>query len=185
MHKGTYEGSYTWFDVGLERVSATREGIILDRPEMAPTPQFELSQNGLEENDQVEKSTSCKARELLICNLRTVLPVTEPRPPNTSDENSDTFKHELLPSTMAIQKNATAMRDTREYKVTWSFDDNVVTDSLDASELEKQGRGRETGNGEFVRNLKVGDVVTVWGKARFPQWINHVEEVKIDVYWAV
>jgi len=33
--------------------------------------------------------------------------------------------------------------------------------------------------------MKVGDVVPVWGKARFPGWANVVEMVKIDIYWAV
>jgi hypothetical protein len=56
---------------------------------------------------------------------------------------------------------------------------------VDGTALEEQGRGRDTGTGEFVRNLKLGDVVTVWAKARFPQWVNVVEQVKIDVYWAV
>jgi len=51
--------------------------------------------------------------------------------------------------------------------------------------LEEQGRGRGTGNGEFVRDLRLGDVVTVWGMARFGAWVNNVEAVKIDVYWAV
>jgi hypothetical protein len=91
----------------------------------------------------------------------------------------------MLPSTLVLQKNVTATRDTKVHKVTWRFDDNVVTDSLEAAELEKQGRGRDSGNGKFVRDLKVGDVVTVWAKARFPQWLNVVEEVQMDVYWAV
>jgi hypothetical protein len=86
---------------------------------------------------------------------------------------------------MALQRNVTAARETREHKIAWYFDDNIITDSLDAVELDKRGRGRDTGNGEFVRNLKVGDVVTVWAKARFAQWLNVVEEVKMDVYWAV
>jgi hypothetical protein len=33
--------------------------------------------------------------------------------------------------------------------------------------------------------MAVGDVITLWGRARFPGWINHIQEVKIDVYWAV
>jgi hypothetical protein len=58
-------------------------------------------------------------------------------------------------------------------------------DSIDGKKLDEEGRGRATGNGEYVRNLKVGDVVTLWGKARYGGWVNYVEEVKIDVYWAV
>jgi len=180
-HKGTYEGSYTWFDVGLERISATREDIILNQPEKAPMPQFLLNRNDLEHGEPSETTRP----EPLICNLRTILPATPPKPPNTSPDNLDFFQHDLLPSTMVLQKNVTAIRDTKEHEITWLYDDNVVTDSLEAAELERQGRGRDAANGEFVRNLKVGDVVTVWAKARFPQWINHVEEVRMDVYWAV
>lgn len=51
--------------------------------------------------------------------------------------------------------------------------------------LEIQGRGRESGDGSFVRELKVGDVITVWAKARFSGWANSVESVKMDVYWVV
>jgi hypothetical protein len=56
---------------------------------------------------------------------------------------------------------------------------------LGGKALEDQGRGRNTANGQFVRDLKVGDIVTVWGKARFPGWVNMIETVQIDVYWAV
>ena len=160
-------------------MSATREAVILENSDLAPAPQIELNRNDLRPNGLTSTTTSS---EPLICNLRTILPVTPPKP---YKEARDTFHHDLLPSTMALQKNVTATRETREHKITWSFDDNVITDSVDAVELDKQGRGRETGNGEFVRNLKVGDVVTVWAKARFAQWLNVVEEVKMDVFWSV
>jgi hypothetical protein len=51
--------------------------------------------------------------------------------------------------------------------------------------LEGMGRGSETGNGDFVRSLQIGDVVTVWARARFPGWANLVEELRVDMYWAV
>jgi len=40
-------------------------------------------------------------------------------------------------------------------------------------------------NGEFIRGLQVGDVVTIWGKARFGGWGNWVQEVCCEIYWAV
>ena len=77
----------------------------------------------------------------------------------------------------------------------WSYTDDIIyppseesdepVDIRVVSELEECGRGKSTGDGEFVRNLKLGDIVTVWAKARFPGWTNHVERVKVDVYWAV
>lgn len=73
----------------------------------------------------------------------------------------------------------------RTHVVTWSYLDDTVSDSDDGMKLETEGRGRGTGDGSFVRDLRLGDVVTMWGKARFPAWVNHVEKVKIDIYWAV
>lgn len=171
--RGTYVGSYTWFDVGLERMTATREDIVQEKPELAPQPQFNL---------HFEPPQDASQQTPVICNLRTVIPAT---PVKRNETDPDSFEHPLLPSMTTLQKNITASRDTKEHKITWLSSDNVIPDSLDAAELEKQGRGRDTANGEFVRNLKVGDVVTVWAKARFPQWINFVEEVRMDVYWAV
>jgi hypothetical protein len=84
-----------------------------------------------------------------------------------------------------LQKNLTATEEFKEHKIVWSCTDNVDPDSVDGKELDAQGRGRATATGEYVRNMKVGDVVTVWGKARFPGWANFVETVKIDIYWAV
>ena len=59
------------------------------------------------------------------------------------------------------------------------------TDDWDEDSLEEEGRGPQTGNGEFVRSLKLGDIVSIWGKARFRGWVNHVQKVKVDLYWAV
>jgi hypothetical protein len=90
-----------------------------------------------------------------------------------------------LPDAWVLQKNVTANRNTKKHVITWSYNDDIDRDSLEADELEKQGRGCATGSGERVRDLKVGDVVTVWAKSRFPGWVNTVERVRIDVYWAV
>jgi hypothetical protein len=175
-HKGTYEGSYTWFDVGLERTSATREEVVGYNLEMVPSPQFLMFANPAGATMDGEHS------ERVTCSLQTIIP-TSPQEPG--QEAGNDFHHPLLPSTMALQRNATATRDFKKYQITWSCDDNVVPDSLEAAALETQGRGRDSANGEFVRNLKVGDVVTIWAKARFPQWLNVVENVNMDVYWAV
>jgi hypothetical protein len=70
--------------------------------------------------------------------------------------------------------------------IIWSRDDDITNpESSEATELEKIGRGKLTGNGEFVRNMRVGDVVTIWAKARFGGWYNNVDDLQIDVYWAV
>lgn len=78
-------------------------------------------------------------------------------------------------------------RTNKEHRVVWSYTDDIPHSTLTqlGLSLEERGRGKATGNGEFVRNLKLGDIVTVWAKARFPGWVNYVENVKVDVYWAV
>lgn len=84
-----------------------------------------------------------------------------------------------------IQCNKTATSDWQEHVVTWSYLDDVNPDTDAGKALADQGRGRATGDGSFVRELRMGDVITIWGKARFPGWANHIEHVKIEVYWAV
>jgi hypothetical protein len=84
-----------------------------------------------------------------------------------------------------LQSNVMAFRITTEHVITWSWDDHINPDSTEAEALEAIGRGANTGTGEFVRNLRLGDVVTLWAHARFPGWVNHVEFAKIEVYWVV
>lgn len=95
------------------------------------------------------------------------------------------FEHPLLPDDTVLQKNVKCSKRMKEHAITWSFDDCIEAQSEEASELEEQGKGRATGSGDMVRSLEVGDVVTLWAKSRFPGWMNVIEEVKIDVYWAV
>jgi hypothetical protein len=202
--RGKYRGSSTWFDVGLETFSAIRDSQL---------PPFHLTESlawqHFHSRSDVEEiigefhaanrekllpyfylpdpqSTNPDA-EPIICTTRTISPRTETRttatqPPETKVE----FRHGPDPGLDCLQRNRTGTRDTKEHVITWSCTDNVMDpDSIDGKKLDEEGRGRATGNGEYVRNLKVGDVVTVWGKARYGGWVNYVEEVKIDVYWAV
>jgi hypothetical protein len=261
-HKGTYEGSYTWFDVGLEQTSAFDESefvpipvfqhrmqslnptgpplsglkteyetaFMLQARELAPFPQFRLNirRPQFRLNDASEKipadaadiENSEKTNKYVtfnptVCCLRTIFPHTiakqneyeaqvshqqsnhtHPETSQQSNEPADQpsappretsyhFEHMFVPDTKVLQKNICAERNTKEHVITMTSDDDIDSESPAAYELEKQGRGRGTGNGELVRGLKVGDVVTVWAKARFRGWVNNVEEVKIEVYWAV
>ncbi|PQE33660.1 ankyrin repeat protein [Rutstroemia sp. NJR-2017a WRK4] len=176
-NKGTYKGSSTWFDAGIERMSATREAAhLLEAWEVAPWPQFRLSKS---DTDPMDWGTE------IACSLRTIDPDYESNP-NSDPEKPLVFKHELDPSSKHIQRNRTAWKNSELYEITWKYTDDIKDpESLEATELDEKGRGRETMNGEFVRNLKVGDVVTVWAKARYGGWCNIVEDIKIDVYWAL
>lgn len=116
--------------------------------------------------------------------LRPILPLLEP-PSSDEDPSTRRYHHDLLPSSMKVQCNMTANKGTQVHRVQWSWTDDIDPDSPQGDKLEKQGRGRATATGSFVRDMKLGDVVTVWAKARFPLWVNHVEKAQIDVYWAL
>ncbi|KAF7865286.1 hypothetical protein EAF04_006263 [Stromatinia cepivora] len=172
--KGTYRGSYTWFDVGLERTYATKEEHCLQDPHFRPCDYTQESSNDI------------------VCGVQTITPEVQPNPDfvpeNDRDPNAtypDMFKHTLNPDTKVLQKNKTATRIPENHVITWRFDDNIHPESPEADKLGEQGRGRETGNGDFVRNLQIGDVVTLWAKARYPGWANTIEDVSMEVYYAI
>jgi hypothetical protein len=88
---------------------------------------------------------------------------------------------------LKVQANVHARREPRTHRVVWTYTDDIdpVRDVELAERLKNEGRGQETGNGKFVRDLKLGDVVTLWAKARFPAWTNKLESATIDVFYAV
>ncbi|KAE9365175.1 hypothetical protein N431DRAFT_353243 [Stipitochalara longipes BDJ] len=175
--RGTYKGSSTWFDVGLETLSATRDRAMFESSGDTRKPYF------LVPDPQSPRTDG----ESVICTTRTISPTTETRTTATEPPEVETnFQFDLDPGLDCLQRNKTATRDTTEHVITWSCTDDVMDpDSIGAKKLDDAGRGRATGSGEFVRNLKIGDVVTVWGKARYAQWVNNVEEVKIEVFWVI
>ncbi|KAG9242632.1 hypothetical protein BJ878DRAFT_554887 [Calycina marina] len=209
-HGETYTGSYTWFDVGLEKISAAGESGRQTTAGLAqlagnvPSPHFYIF-NAKNITDKISPLP-------VICSHRTIIPMVkevpkDPEPvvgPDDCDPNSEDkpdliakkpehepekmtyeFDHPLLPGTDALQKNITAKRNIQECVITWSAWDDINPESLEANELANKGRGSATGTGDFVRGLVAGDVVTVWAKSRFPGWTNNVEGVQIDVYWRV
>ncbi|KAL7620922.1 hypothetical protein AAE478_008233 [Parahypoxylon ruwenzoriense] len=96
------------------------------------------------------------------------------------------YDHELLPNqNHLIQRNKLGEANWQRHHVEWSWRDDVDPDSSEAEELDAAGRGKATGNGEFVRDLKFGDMVTVWARSRFPGWSNYIQKAEVKVYWAV
>jgi hypothetical protein len=112
----------------------------------------------------------------IVCTTRRVLPMI-PKPEEP--------EFPLMPDGRHLQSNVTAKPSVTKHKVTWRATDNVNPDSLEGDKLEENGRGRFTLNVEFVKDLRIGDSITVWAKARFAGWCNIVESVKVEVYWAV
>lgn len=105
------------------------------------------------------------------------------------DKEEAGFEFPLHPKDdLQIQANITADHAFTNHTVTWNYNDDIdpENDTEAAVNLEKQnGRGKATGNGKFVRELRIGDMVTVWAKARFPAWCNFISSVKVEVYWAI
>ncbi|KAK0656262.1 hypothetical protein B0T16DRAFT_32583 [Cercophora newfieldiana] len=151
----TYHGSWTWFEAGLERWTR-KQG---DSP---PETQMQPS--------------------LALKDLTAIYP-----PVVAENENTYKYDHQLLPSeNLKVQCNKTAVHETLEHTVVWRYTDDMDPENEQAAaELASSGRGTATGDGRFVRQLELGDIVTLWGKTRFPGWANHVESVKVEVYWVV
>ncbi|KAI6151605.1 hypothetical protein BKA82DRAFT_4101128 [Pisolithus tinctorius] len=84
----------------------------------------------------------------------------------------------------SLQRNLNAVYKTTHHTVEWSYIDEAIS-AEDQHALEDLGRGRLSGDGSFVRNLKVGDCIVLWASARFPGWQMYAEKAKISVYWAV
>lgn len=151
-HRGTFHGSWTWFEAGLERIDGNSDG---------------------EMSAQQEQPFNVE-------DLRSIIPAIE------QGGNTSRYKHSLLPNEKyKIQCNKTATSEFTDHKIAWSWTDMVNENSPEAQRLAEKGRGKLSASGEFVRSLRLGDVVTVWGMARFPNWQNRVEEAKVSVYFAV
>ena len=176
-HQETFHGSWTWFEVGLERFDSTQNC------KWEPPSTFDQT-NQVPGDEKCELDKQAKdATEpppLSMCALRTLYPEVR------NNEQGLYFHHELhSDAEHKIQGNRTASRDWEDFTITWSPSDDIKADSEAAHRLSDAGRGMATGNGDFVRDLKMGDVVSIWGHARFPGWTNHVEKVGIKIYWAI
>lgn len=71
------------------------------------------------------------------------------------------------------------------YVVEWFWIDDIYLELDGVLEFKFKGWGCVIGDGWFVWDFKLGDVVMVWGKVKFLVWVNYIEKVKIDVYWVV
>lgn len=172
--RGSYRGSWTWFEAGKERFEK-------NATYPKDTPEKKSSAEGAVDEKAGSSSSFGQINDIPtpyfpVYAARPIYPALEP--------DQEAFHHELHPSPqLRIQSNKAATRQLTTHKVVWSWRDNV--DPLSSERLSELGRGPETGDGEFVRNLTLGDVVTVWAKARFGGWANHIDSVQVDIYWAL
>ncbi|KAJ5491504.1 hypothetical protein N7539_003071 [Penicillium diatomitis] len=92
----------------------------------------------------------------------------------------------LLPGPGKLQNNGARVAERQDVEIVWHYQDNIPADSPEALEMEKtKGRGRATLDGQFVRDLQVGDSIAIWARARFPGWSNHVYYASATVFWAI
>lgn len=153
---GMFIAAKTWFDAGIER--------------------FDASNSNEADGNDMRRWTARK------------LGTVEPQVNDAEDTHEGWgyhFPYTPWKGPREIQRNRMASSDFTDYEVTWTCWDVVSPDSPEAQELMEQGKGRMAGDGQFVRNLKLGDVVTVWGRAMHRGWMNTVESVEIDIYWAL
>lgn len=123
-------------------------------------------------------------RKLPVCKLRTIEPQIEKA--TTHDGGSEYhYVHSPWLGPREIQRNKMAFSEWIDHEVTWTCWDVVSPDSKEAQQAMEQGKGRMDGDGQFVRSLRLGDAITVWGRAMHRGWANVIQSVEIDVYWAI
>ncbi|KAL6694024.1 hypothetical protein J3F84DRAFT_378380 [Trichoderma pleuroticola] len=152
---GPFIDAKTWFEAGIERFDARH---------------------------QCERCPDMK--KLPICKLG----VVEPKLENTVSRSGVPgyrYGHSPWKGPREILRNKMASSEWEVYEVTWTCWDVVAPGSKEAQQAMEEGKGQMDGDGQFVRSLKLGDVVTVWGRAMHRGWVNVVDTVEIDVYWAL
>ncbi|EED16062.1 conserved hypothetical protein [Talaromyces stipitatus ATCC 10500] len=104
---------------------------------------------------------------------------------SSSEGTPSSHLRPFLPEPTKLQCNRTATINSTDYHIFWHYRDNLPADSPEAERIEREtGRGRATLDGNAVRNMKVGDEVSVWLRARFAGWRNHVDKMSVRVFWA-
>ena len=197
--EGEYRGSYTWFDAGLEKFESDMNCKLRNYAPCENISQLSIDNDAGEPMcvpDVRYESVTTEAPGLPNCALRSIQPPLRADAPENAHKLHEHeglgpatiyyYEHPLLSTEKyLIQKNKTASKRSRTYRVTWSYLDDTDPESIEGIALADMGRGSETATGEFVRNLELGDMVTIWGKARFPGWVNVVEKAKVEIFWAV
>ncbi|KAG1746974.1 hypothetical protein EDB19DRAFT_1688809 [Suillus lakei] len=97
----------------------------------------------------------------------------------------------FFPPTMKVRKNVAAKTSGSDHIMSWHSRDAPDRDSdgdcfwhfLDNTFDKDAAKAAEVGR--LVRSLQVGDCMTLWAHARFPNSEDKVQEARVTVYWAV
>lgn len=213
--KGTYQASFTWFDTEIDKeFGPTPNDEPLSRiPWDLSSTRFLNAQpkhsHSREKNDDERARLSAttgddwipwqqKEEDRISLGIRPsndeVLMGEEDQNQNQTSNNPEhpevpiprLFSHSYLQNhKYEVQYNVQARSASAEHTVVWRYTDDISEDSPEAEALALNGRGKATGDGRFVRCLKLGDCVSLWAKARYPNWVNHVETATVEVYFAI
>ena len=201
--RGTYRNSYTWFDAQIDKQFRP---IPHDAP-LSSVP-WELSSTRFLEawpdhKHQTDEGTQQEGDEQVhtrpnpaaggALEARGQNPSQQAPPGQGKHSAGDTelaaprlFSNAFLQNhKYEIQYNHQAHRETVEHKIEWRWTDDTPEEGPEADALRAAGRGVATGDGRFVRELRLGDCVSLWAKARFPAWENYVESALVEVYFAL
>lgn len=155
-HRGTFQGSWTWFDAYI-------------RPS----------------NNKDRADEDCTMSDSTTSTTTTTTTTRSTNATSNSEGPDSTRLRPFLPEPTKLQCNRTATINSTDYHIVWHYLDEVAADSPEAEKIEREtGRGRATLDGSAVRNMKVGDEVSVWLRARFAGWRNHVDKMSVRVFWA-
>ena len=194
--KGTYRNSYTWFDAQIDK-------------QFRPIPHdfgmipWELSSTRFlnawpdhrhqideEEESEEDRQANVAGSGVGAGGTTEAQPAGEPGNRTTAGDTEHTspriFSQAYLQThRYEVQYNIQAQDQMREHRVEWRWTDETPEDGLEADGLAAIGRGRATGDGRFVRELRLGDCVSLWARARYPAWQNIVESALVEVYFAL
>lgn len=179
---GPFIAAKTWFDVGIERFDADHscEIIYSNYKSIGVSKGF----SNIEVTNYLFAGERCAdERQLSLCKLRPIEPQINSKKIN--GEIIHEYAHVDEFSRWEIQRNKVAEPAWIDYEITWTCKDVVSPKSPAAQRLTEEGKGQMDGDGQFVRSLELGDVITIWGKARDRAWVNSVESAQIDIYWAI
>ena len=134
------------------------------------TSEIQIPQGFIEQFNLESGYGNSKGATSIYCDLHPI------RPRVIEERESYKYDRPFEPTSDRLQSNRTGTREVKEHIITWAHDDFIDPLSSEGDQLEREGRGRYTGDGNFVRNLQIGDIITIWARARFPGWTNEVKE---------
>ncbi|PWW72525.1 hypothetical protein C7212DRAFT_225527 [Tuber magnatum] len=155
--RGTYKGSWSWFEVHAERPKSIEAITSAD-----PGPLVDA-----------ELITETRASDYYNPSWKRVSATKK----GVTDENRSLTSNPEEKITWELQRNVHAGQDWKTHWVVWKHDG---PDSGPVDESTGAGTGAD-----LVRCLKPGDRINLVARAQFPGWQNCVRSAEIHVYYAI